>query len=123
MHNPLQGDGKLMKKLFVVTVALFTLLSLSAMAQEATGKKAGKSAKTAAAATKSLTGTIGADGKTFTNDADQSSWTISNPDKVKGHEGHKVTVHASVDDAGKAIEVKSLKMAGEKAEKKKAGKM
>jgi hypothetical protein len=29
-----------------------------------------------------------ADGTMFVSDKDSKSWTISNPDAVKGHEGH-----------------------------------
>ena len=112
-----------MKKLFVLTLALFTVLTLGAFAQDQTapsGKKSKKSTMAASdtattkAKTAKLTGTIGQDGKSFTNDADQSSWTISNPDKVKGHEGHHVTVHAKTDDANKSIEVTSVAMVAAK---------
>jgi hypothetical protein len=124
-----------MKKLFVLTVAFLTLLTMGAFAQDqsaATSKKSSKKSSaassetgsTAKAAGKSmkLTGTIGQDGKTFTNDADQSSWTISNPDKVKGHEGHHVIVRGKTDDAAKSIDITSVTMAGAKSSggKKKA---
>ena len=39
---------------------------------------------------------IGDDGKTFVSDTDSKSWTITNPDAVKGHEGHYVTLTAHV---------------------------
>jgi len=35
-----------------------------------------------------VTGKISDDGKTFVGDTGSKSWTISNPDAVKGHEGH-----------------------------------
>ena len=114
-----------MKKLFVLTVAFLTLLTMGAFAQDqsaGTSKKSKKSATSSetsstAKAGKSmkLTGTIGQDGKTFTNDADQSSWTISNPDKVKGHEGHHVIVRGKTDDAAKSIDITSVTMAAAKA--------
>jgi hypothetical protein len=116
-----------MKKLFVLTVALLTMLTMSAIAQDqstTSGKKSKKSS-TATSDTSSskmgksqkLTGTIGQDGKSFTNDADQSSWTISNPDKVKGHEGHHVVLRGKTDDAAKSVDVTSVTMAGEKSAK------
>ena len=116
-----------MKKLFVVTLALLTLLTLGAFAQDTaagTSTKKSKKSSTAAASTDAgakkaasskLTGTIGQDGKSFTNDADQSSWTISNPDKVKGHEGHHVIVRGKTDDAAKSIAVSSVTMATAKS--------
>lgn len=113
-----------MKKIFVLTLALFTVLTLGAFAQDqstaASGKKSKKSSTstTESASTKKaspkLTGTIGQDGKSFTNDADQSSWTISNPDKVKGHEGHHVTLKGKTDDAAKSITVSSVTMVAAK---------
>ena len=115
-----------MKKLFVVTLALFTILTLGAFAQDQSAatstKKTKKSStattetsKTKASKSEKLNGTIGSDGKTFTNDADNSSWTINNPDKVKGHEGHKVVLRGTADAAAKTITVKSVTMAGEKS--------
>ena len=120
-----------MKKLFVLTVALLTMLTMGAIAQDQTGAPSGKKAKKsstsdtgmAKAKSSKLTGTIGQDGKTFTNDADQSSWTISNPDKVKGHEGHHVILKGTTDDASKSVTVSSVTMAGAKAGKKKSEKM
>src|SRR5438093_2308510 len=67
-----------------------------------------------------LKGKIGDDGKSFTSDKDGKSWTIENPEAVKGHEGHDVKVRAHVDVANNSIHVMSLKMAGERASKKKA---
>lgn len=113
-----------MKKLFVLTLALFTMLTLGAFAQDQTAASGKKSKKSSTAATDTattkaksskLTGTIGSDGKTFTNDADQSSWTISNPDKVKGHEGHHVILRGKTDDAAKSVEVSSVTMATAKS--------
>jgi hypothetical protein len=116
-----------MKKLFVLTLALFTVLTLGALAQDQTTAPTKKSKKSSTAAsetttkasTAKLTGTIGQDGKSFTNDADQSSWTISNPDKVKGHEGHHVIVRGKTDDAAKSIDITSVTMASAKKSKMK----
>lgn len=114
-----------MKKFGSVVFAAALWLSLSAfgqygsqqpsgqegsMSQGQTGKKAGKSGH--------LMGKISDDGKTLT-DKDGKSWTIDNPDAVKGHEGHEVSLRGQVDTASNTIHVKSLKMAGEHAGKKK----
>ena len=122
-----------MKKIFVLTLALFTVLTLGAFAQDQSTATSGKKSKKSSASTSEtmgtkkagsmkLNGTIGQDGKTFTNDADQSSWTISNPDKVKGHEGHHVTLRGKTDDAAKSITVSSVTMMSEKGAGKTKGK-
>ena len=61
-------------------------------AQPPDNSKSGTTVKTV-----SITGKISADGTTFVSDKDSKSWTISNPDAVKGHEGHHVTLQAQVD--------------------------
>ena len=69
-----------------------------------------------------LMGKISDDGKSLT-DKDGKSWSIDNPDAVKGHEGHEVTLRGDVDPAANTIHVKSVKMSGEHASKKKGGAM
>ena len=56
-----------------------------------------KAEKTSAKAV-SLSGKVSADGKTFV-DKDNRSWTLSNPEALKGHEGHEVTLKAHEDAA------------------------
>ena len=104
-----------MKKLLVVLMSLFVFTGLS-LAQATTSTTTTQSttktttkAHKAGAASK-VTGTISQDGTSITDDADQKSWTISNPDKVKGHEGHKVIVTGKEDTANNSITVTSLKM-------------
>jgi hypothetical protein len=58
-----------------------------------------------------VTGKIGDDGKTFVIDKDSKSWTVANPDAVKGHEGHHVTLTAHLDAVKNEVDVVSLKMA------------
>jgi hypothetical protein len=58
-----------------------------------------------------LSGKVSDDGKTFMSDKDNKNWTISNPETVKGHEGHHVTVEAQSDPTKNEIHVTSLKMA------------
>ena len=52
----------------------------------------------------------------FVNDKDKSVWPIDNPDKIKGHEGHHVTVSGST--ANNTLHIDSLKMSGGKAKSK-----
>jgi hypothetical protein len=58
-----------------------------------------------------VTGNVGADGKTFVSDKDSKSWTVANPDAVKGHEGHHVTLTAQLDTVKSEVNIVSLKMA------------
>jgi hypothetical protein len=58
-----------------------------------------------------VTGKISDDGKMFVSDKDGKSWTISNPDAIKGHEGHHVTLTAHVYADKNEVHVMSLKMA------------
>jgi hypothetical protein len=61
--------------------------------------------------TTQVTGKLGADGKTFVGDSDGKSWTVTNPEAVKGHEGHHVALTAHVDADTNQVNVVSLKMA------------
>ena len=120
-----------MKKFGVALFALVLWLSLSAVAQDtgaqqpsdqqgsmSQGQMGGKKAH----AKSHLMGKISDDGKTLTDKKGQS-WTIDNPDAVKGHEGHEVSLRGHVDTASNSIHVTSLKMSGERASKKKGGAM
>jgi len=101
--------------------------SLLALAQEATKpgemrQEPMKAEKTSAKAV-SLSGKVSADGKTFV-DKDNRSWTLSNPEALKGHEGHEVTLKAHEDAAKNEIHVVSVKMAkGEMKESTKKDEM
>jgi pentapeptide MXKDX repeat protein len=59
----------------------------------------------------SVSGKVSDDGKMFMSDKDNKNWLISNPETVKGHEGHHVTVKAHLDPAKNEIHVTSVKMA------------
>jgi hypothetical protein len=56
-------------------------------------------------------GTISETGKTFVSERDGKSWTIINPDAVKGHEGHHVILTANFDADKNEVRAVSLKMA------------
>jgi len=116
-----------MKKLMLISFALALVMSLLALAQEAT--KPGETnqeptkAEKASAKAVSLSGKVSADGKTFV-DKDNRSWTLSNPEALKGHEGHEVTLKAHEDAAKNEIHVVSVKMAkGEMKESTKKDEM
>jgi hypothetical protein len=100
-----------MKKLMIILFAFGLLTSLSLAAQDTMKQDNTKASTTTKAA--SLTGKISDDGKTFVSDKDGKSWSIDNPDAVKGHEGHHVTLKAHVSALAGTVDVVSLKMAGD----------
>ena len=100
-----------MKMLFVVTLALAVILSMTAFAQYSS-KEAPLKDKAAQALLKSIDGTVKVDGDkiTFVADKDQKSWAVDNPEALKGHEGHHVQVKANVDADKSSIHVTEVKM-------------
>jgi len=107
-----------MRKLITVLFAFSLLTSMGLLAQD-NSSASQDSMKASPSTTKAtrVTGKISDDGKTFVSDQDGKSWTISNPDAVKGHEGHHVTLKAQVDTTNNAVQVVSLKMAGDASTK------
>jgi hypothetical protein len=104
-----------MKKLLTIVFALSLLTSFSLVAQDTMKQDPTKSDTSAKAA--SVTGKISDDGKTFVSDKDGKTYTITNPDAVKGHEGHHVTLKAKVSPDKNEVDVVSLKMAGDNMKK------
>lgn len=101
-----------MKKLWILVIAICVTFSMAAVAQDmGKGCDMGKD-KAAAAPLKTLKGTVKADGDklTFVSDADQKSWDVMNPEKLKGHEGHHVQLSAHVYADKNSIHVMSVKM-------------
>jgi hypothetical protein len=103
-----------MKRLLTILFALSIFMSLSLVAQDTMQNDQMKHTSTKSA---SVTGKISDDGKSFVSDKDGKSWTISNPDAVKGHEGHHVTLKAHVSADKNEVDVVSLKMAGDTMKK------
>jgi hypothetical protein len=113
-----------MKRLLTLLFAFLLSASLSLAAQEpakdqssSSDKKVQKAEKKEANAAQkgkdmSLTGWVrDQGGKTvFENDKDKQAWDISNPDAVKGHEGHHVKVKAKLDEANHSLTVDKLTM-------------
>jgi hypothetical protein len=100
-----------MKKLMAISFAFSLLLCSLAVAQDSMkqdsmGPKAVK-----------VMGKISDDGKSFVSDKDGKSWAITNPEAVKGHEGHHVVLTAHVYADKGEVHVMSLKMAGDSMKK------
>ena len=108
-----------MKKLIFVTFGIALMMSLMAIAQETTKQDTVKqdsitssptSTSTLSTNPMSISGKVSDDGKTFVRDNDSKSWTVSNPEALKGHEGHQVTVSANVNADKNEVQVLSVKM-------------
>ena len=104
-----------MKKLITICFAVGLLMCGVTLAQD-TMKQDNMKADTSAKAV-DVTGKISKDGKTFVSDKDSKSWKIINPDAVKGHEGHHVTLTAHVYADKNEVHVMSLKMAADSMQK------
>ena len=100
-----------MKKLCVVSLAFAVILSLTALAQYSSKEPAQKD-QAAQAPLKSIEGTVKVEGDkiTFVADNGQKSWSVENPEALKGHEGHHVQVKAHVDADKGSIHITEVKM-------------
>jgi len=99
-----------MRKMMALCFSFALLVSMLAVAQEASQQSATSSAagQMASKAT-SISGKVSDDGKTIV-DKDGESWTVSNPDALKAHESHEVTIKGDIDSAKNEVRVKSVKM-------------
>jgi hypothetical protein len=125
---------KKMKKIFALALAACLSIGVSFASDKKEDKKADKEVKVTGIVTDPACAKSGdkakmtdaacakkcmEDGKAaFVNDKDGSVWAISNPEAVKGHEGHHVTLSGHANDADKSFHVMSVAMAKEKAAKK-----
>lgn len=100
-----------MKKLCVVSLAFAVILSMTAFAQYSSKEPAQKD-QAAQAPLKSIEGTVKVEGDkiTLVADNDQKSWSVENPEALKGHEGHHVQVKAHVDADKGSIHITEVKM-------------
>jgi hypothetical protein len=104
-------------KLFLAVLALSTLPAMAAdtsaakvsgyISDSMCGAKHNGSAPDAACVKKCVGG--GAK-PVFVDDANKTVYTIDDPDSVKGHEGHHVSVVAKMDDSAKTIHITKLSM-------------
>ncbi|HKM85462.1 MAG TPA: hypothetical protein VJW96_04595 [Terriglobales bacterium] len=102
------GEENNMKKLMALCFAVAILTYGVAVAQDTMSHDTMKADSSKAVDVK---GKISDDGKTFVSDKDSKSWTIVNPEAVKGHEGHHVILNAHVYADKNQVHVMSLKMA------------
>jgi hypothetical protein len=101
-----------MKRLALISLVTVLLASLSAFAQYGNqGSTGQQTSTTEQPSTKAVTvsGKIGDDGKSFVSDKDNKTWTVSNPEALKGHEGQEVKIKAHEDAAKNEVHVISVK--------------
>lgn len=103
-----------MKHIFIMVFSVMVLASLGGWAQTSSQKSQKSTSTTTTTSTKAMNmaGTVSSDGKMFVTDKDNKSWKIDNPDEVKAHEGHHVSVNATEDAATDTLHVNSVKMLG-----------
>jgi hypothetical protein len=119
--NVLGGKYR-MKTLLVVSLAFILALPVIALAQDPAAPAGSQASQQPGASqtgasqgndsmgkSGNVKGTVSQDGKTIVGD-DGKSWTIANPDAVKGHEGHHVELKGSADASTNQIQVSSVKM-------------
>ena len=98
-----------MKKCLTLLFAFVMLGALSGWSQtSATSTSEKLSAKSSKMTT--VRGMVSADGKTFVADKDKKTWTVSNPEKLKGEEGHHVSLRGQLNAAKNEIEVSSVRV-------------
>jgi len=108
-----------MKKLVVVLLALLLVLVVVAVAKEApvngwvTDAKCGLKGTSAAHAGCAKKCIEAGEKVAFVPDGTQDVLIVDNPDSLKGHEGHHVTVTGKTNKDKKTIHVDSVKMMAE----------
>lgn len=115
-----------MKKVFLLLLVFVVAFGLSAFAGEGMGKatkvsgwvsdeKCGAEGAKAEAAECTKKCIEGGKKVVFVTDKDKKVLSVTNPETLKGHEGHHVQVNGHVNDADGSIHVMSVKMVKEKA--------
>ena len=101
-----------MKNILIMVFSVMVVASLGGWAQSSSQKNEKSSTTTTSAKAMNMNGTVSSDGKMFTADKDNKSWKIDNPDEVKAHQGHHVSINATEDAANDTVHVNSVKMLG-----------
>ena len=71
---------------------------------------ASQGSTTSQGANQNVSGTVSKNGKSFVNDADNKTYTVSNPDVLAGHEGQHVALVVHVDPDTNAIHIMQIAM-------------
>jgi len=103
----------MMKKMAVIPLAvLLVLTTLSTRAAQSDNPPKLSSARAEKPSKKviSISGTVGAEGKTLVSDKDNRIWHVSNPDSLKLSEGRRVTVKAHASPSTSEITVTLVRL-------------
>lgn len=95
-----------MKNLFIIVLGLLAIVSLNT--PRANPQTRPPTATTSKPAT--ITGMISLDEKSFIAESDLKIWTVANPNVLKGHAGHRVSITANVDAAKDKVTVRSIRV-------------
>jgi hypothetical protein len=99
-----------MKWLRSVFLAFSLALCGLALAQDNTKPSDDQAKQSQNTQNQNVSGTVSQDGRTFTNDKDNKSYTVTNPDALKGHEGDHVMLVVRVDPDTNAIYVSQVEL-------------
>lgn len=102
-----------MKKLRLVSFVLMLWMPLVAVAHNRTRlddtKQDNVKAEKVATKAVKISGKVSSDGKKLVSDSDNRTWTVTNPDALKGYEGQQVAVKGHLDAGKDEIQVISVK--------------
>lgn len=100
----------------IVFIALLGLIALAnrTAAQrdnpaQSTSTRVGKQFKKV-----TISGIVGADGKTLIREGDKRIWNVTNPESLKPSEGHHVTVKALVDRITSELKISTVRLRDER---------
>jgi len=107
-----------MKTLMMMLFALMLSLSVIAWAQDQSSSQgqsgqssqsqASQGSQTSSSGNTNMSGTVSKNGKQFTNDQNNQTYKISNPDALQGHEGQHVAVLVHYDPDTNTIHITQI---------------
>lgn len=100
-----------MKKILIMVFSVMVVAAIGSWAQTSS-QKGDKGSTATSSKTMTIAGTVSEDGKMIVADKDQKSWKVDNPETLKAHQGHHVSVTANEDPSTETLHVDSVKMLG-----------
>ena len=105
-----------MKTLMMMLFALMLSLSVIAWAQDQSSSQgqsgqssqASQGSQTSSSGNTNMSGTVSKNGKQFTNDQNNQTYKVSNPDALQGHEGQHVAVLVHFDPDTNTIHITQI---------------
>jgi hypothetical protein len=95
-----------MKNLFIIVLGLSASVCLNTLRANPQTKPPTASVPKPV----TITGTISLDEKSFIAESDLKIWTVANPNVLKGHAGHRVSITANVDVAKDKVTTRSIRV-------------